>query len=295
MHTQRLERVASALLATHVAMLVFATAAMVTILAGSFPVLMEGPYTAEAFAFGWKWAGQLTVVSGAVATLVLTSALFGWRRATMLFVASVSIALSSELAGTITDLPFGPYDYTPMLGYRIAGEVPYPIPVSWYYMLFASIAMTARLARVDDAPGTKWRWALVAGAILTAWDVPMEVHMTAVQPAHWVWRLETLPAWVPDWLGGPLFYGMPLTNWIGWYVTGVAISRVMLAIVPPTVWASATAATAFPLVLYAANGVMPILTTARHGLWLAAGLGTVAMGLPLWLASRGRRPTSATG
>lgn len=295
MHTQRLTRIANGLLATHAVMIVFATAAMVTILAGSFPVLMEGPYTAQAFAFGWKWAGQLTVVSGAIATLVLTRALFGWQRAALLFVASVSIALSSELAGTITDLPFGPYDYTQMLGYRIGGEVPYPIPVSWYYMLFASVAITARIARADDASSTKWRWALIAGAILTAWDVPMEVHMTVVQPVHWVWRLETLPAWVPDWLGGPIYYGMPLSNWIGWYLTGVVISRVMLAIVPPTVWRASTAALAFPLVLYAANGVMPILTTARHGLWLAAVLGTLLMGLPLWLASRDRQRMSATG
>jgi uncharacterized membrane protein len=294
MHTQALERTAKGLLLTHAAMLTFATLAMVTILAGSFPVLMSGPYTDEAFAFGWKWSGQLTVLTGAAATLALTSSRFGARRALLLFVAAVSIALSSELAGTITDLPFGPYDYTQMLGYRIGGEVPYPIPISWYYMLFASLAITARIARVDDTSGTKWRWALIAGAVLTAWDVPMEVHMTVVQPAHWVWRLETLPAWVPDWLGGPLFYGMPLTNWIGWYLTGVVISRVMLAIVPPTMWRSATAALAFPLVLYAANGLMPILTTARHGLWLAAVLGTLVMGWPLWLAYRGRQQTSAS-
>ena len=72
----------------------------------------------------------------------------------------------------------------------------------------------------DDSSATRWRWALAAGAILTAWDVTMEVQMTNVQPAHWVWELQRLPAWVPAWLGRPFFYGMPLTNWVGWYATG---------------------------------------------------------------------------
>jgi hypothetical protein len=63
----------------------------------------------------------------------------------------------------------------------------------------------------------------------------------------------------------------------------------MLAIVPPTKWRETTAAFAFPLVLYATNGVMPIATVARHGYWWAAIFGVLAMGTPLWLAMRARR------
>ncbi len=161
-------------------------------------------------------------------------------------------------------------------------------------MLYGSLAICARIMVSDDSNATRWRWAFVAGAFLTAWDVPMEVQMTNIQPAHWAWDLQKLPGWVPEWLGGPLFYGMPLSNWIGWYVTGVMISRLMLAIVPPSKWTSTVAPFALPLVLYATNGIMPIATTARHGYWLAVVGGILAMGLPLYLGIRGRRRAASS-
>lgn len=287
-----LDRAASGLLAGHIALIAFATAAMVTILAGDFPVWMQGPYTQTVYNFGWQYSGQVYIVLGALAALLHSAPRFGWGRASAVFLVASGVALLSELGGTNVGLPFGPYHYTAMLGYRIAGDVPYAIPISWYYMLYCSIAICARIMAAGDSNATRWRWALVAGAFLTAWDVPMEVQMTNVQPAHWVWDLQKLPGWVPDWLGGPLFHGMPLSNWIGWYVTGVLISRLMLAIVPPTKWAATVAPFALPLVLYATNGIMPIATTARHGYWLAAVGGIVVMGLPLYLGIRARRQAS---
>lgn len=293
----RLDRVAQGVLWGHLALIAFATAAMVTILAGEFPVWMQGSYTATVYALGWKYSGQVYILLGALAALLHSAPRFGWGRALWLFVAASGVALLSELGGTNIGLPFGHYHYTPMLGYMIGGDVPYPIPISWYYMLYCCLAFCAALMVADDRGATKWRWALVAGAFLTAWDVPMEVQMTNVQPAHWVWDLDKFPAWVPDWLGGPLFYGMPLSNWIGWYLTGVLVSRLMLAIVPPSTWRATTAGLAFPMLLYVTNGIMPIATTARHGYWWAAILGVLAMGAPLWLVWRSRRAaaTAALG
>ena len=63
----------------------------------------------------------------------------------------------------------------------------------------------------------------------------------------------------------------------------------MLAIVPPTTWARRVSPTTFPLVLYAVNGVLPITICARYGMTWAAGLGALAMVIPLALAL-GRAP-----
>ncbi len=287
--TYRFDHVARTILGGHLALIAFATAAMVTILAGDFPVWMQGEYTAKVYAFGWKWSGQVYIVLGMLAALLHSAPRFGWGRALTLFAAASGVALLSELGGTNVGLPFGPYHYTPMLGYMIAGDVPYPIPISWYYMLYCCLAFCARLMVTDDRNATKWRWAAVSGLFLTAWDVPMEVQMTNIQPAHWVWDLDKVPAWIPEWLGGPLFHGMPLSNWIGWYVTGLVVSRLMLAIVPPTRWRLTLAGTMFPVVLYATNGIMPIATIARHGYVLATVLGVIAMGIPVWLAWRAAR------
>ena len=116
--------------------------------------------------------------------------------------------------------------------------------------------------------------------------------MTAVSPVHWVWDFANFPAWVPTWLKTGFFYGMPLSNWIGWLLTGSLVARVMLALVPPTTWRDAVAPSSLPVVLYALNGVMPIAMCARHGLWWAAILGLALMGAPVWLSVRSR-PTRA--
>lgn len=284
-----LDKAAQGLLWGHLALIAFATAAMVTILAGEFPVWMQGPYTATVYRLGWKYSGQVYILLGTFAVLMHSAPRFGWSKAITLFVLSSGVALLSELGGTNIGFPFGPYRYTEMLGYRIANDVPYPIPISWYYMLYCCLAFCGRILSTDDSRKTKWTWALVSGAFLTAWDVPMEVQMTNVQPPHWVWELDKFAPWVPGWLTEPIFYGMPLSNWVGWYITGVVVSRLMLAIVPPTKWRETTAAFAFPLILYATNGIMPIATVARHGYWWAVIFGVLAMGAPLVLAMRARK------
>ncbi len=290
-----MDRAANGLLAGHLALILFSTAAMVTILAGEFPAFMQGPYTQQVYQLGWKYSGQVYILLGTFAALLHSAPRFGTGRAILLAVLSSGVALASELGGTNVGLPFGPYHYTEMLGYRIMGDVPYPIPISWYYMLYGSLAICARLLTADDSSATKWRWALAGGAFLTAWDVAMEVQMTNVLPVHWAWELAKFPNWVPAFIKTPFFYGMPLSNWIGWYVTGVVISRLMLWVVPPSVWQKQVAPYAFPLVIYATNGIMPIGVTARHGHWWAAIGGLLAMGIPLWLATRAKRPAPALG
>jgi putative membrane protein len=263
----------------HVVLIVFATAAMVTILAGGFPALTQGPYSARVFELGWRYTGQVYVVLGVIAALLHAVPRFGWRRAAAIFAVAVAVALSSELLGTNAGLPFGPYHYTEMLGYRVAGDVPYVIPLSWSYMLYCCLAMCSRVLGARDDNATRWRWALVAGAFLVAWDVALEVQMTNVSPAHWVWDLAAMPAWIPAWLGEGVFYGMPLLNWVGWFLTATLIARLMVAIVPPTRWHATLATASLPVALYAVNGLMPIATTARHGLGGAAAAGLLAMGL----------------
>ncbi len=290
-----LDRAANGLLGGHLALILFSTAAMVTILAGDFPSYMQGPYTQQVYQLGWKYSGQVYILLGTFAALLHSAPRFGTGRAIALAVMSSGVALASELGGTNLGLPFGPYHYTEMLGYRIMGDVPYPIPISWYYMLYGSLAICARLMTADDSNATKWRWALAGGAFLTAWDVAMEVQMTNVLPVHWAWDLVKYGDWVPAFIKTPFFYGMPLSNWIGWYVTGVLIARLMLWLVPPSLWQKSVAPYAFPLVIYATNGIMPIAVTARHGYWWASIGGLLAMGIPLWLAMRAKRSASALG
>ena len=273
-------RVATPLFWAHTAIILFSTVALVTILAGPPPSWLSGEPNATIYRLGWRFSGPTYVVLGALAALAHAAGALGWRRATGLLVVGSGISLASELLGTSTGLPFGEYSYTGLLGYRVAGLVPFPIPLSWFLMIYASLAICGRILPVRDDSAGRWRWALVAGAILTAWDVSMDPAMSAAT-SHWIWHQPGF------------FYGMPLINWIGWYLTGVIVARAMLGVASPSAFADRVSPAWIPVALYAVNGIMPIAMTGRAGMWWAAGLGTIAMAAPVWLALRARRRGAA--
>jgi len=287
-------RIAMLALAGHAALLVFSGIAFATFLAPPFPEWLTTPANQRVAAFMFTFGGQTTVVLGAIAGLFHAASRLGWRTTLAIFVASFTLSLGAELAGTTTGYPFGPYSYTTQLGYLIGGRVPFNIPTSWFFMLYASLAMCGRI--LDAAPGrfTSWKWAAVAALVLTAWDVSMDPAMVAT--THWIWSLPSAEgaSLVRRVALSDLFYGMPLTNWLGWLLTGFVVARVMLWIVPPTRWAAEVAPSRLPLALYAVNGLLPILICAGRGMWWAVGLGAIAMLIPLALAARVRRDHSGT-
>jgi uncharacterized membrane protein len=279
----RLSRLA---LAGHVALLLFSGVAFATFLAPPAPAWLQTPANQRVAAFMFVFGGQTTVVLGALAGILHSASRLGWRRTLGIFVVGFSISLASELTGTTTGYPFGPYAYTTQLGFLIGGRVPFNIPTSWFFMLYASLAICGRVLITRDDSATKWRWAAAAALVLTAWDVSMDPAMVAT--SHWLWHLpspEGASTLRRLFLTG-FFYGMPLTNWLGWLLTGLVVARAMLAIVPPSEWTARVSPSRLPLVLYAANGILPVLICIGRGMWWAVVLGTAAMAIPLALAVR---------
>lgn len=284
-------RAAWGLFALHAGMILFSTAAMLTVLQGSASIDVTTEPAATIMRVSFRFAGPTYVVLGAVAALCSLAATIGWRTALSLAATASALALGAELAGTSTGLPFGDYAYSGLLGYRILGLVPFPIPLSWFYMLAGSLVIVARLSRAPVSGRTPWRLALGAGALMVAWDLAMDPAM--VKTGHWAWergsmfRDAGLPAWLESFFMADAFYGMPLSNWLGWFLTATLIARVMLAIVPPPVVRDRVASSSLPIALYVANGVMPVALCLRDGLWWAAALGSVGMLVPAVIAWRG--------
>lgn len=286
-------RLAAVLLAVHAAANVGSGFAFATFLSPPFPAWLATPTNMKVYGFLYKWAGQATVVTGALATALHLQGRLGARLAWTLFGIGFTIALASELSGTITGLPFGPYVYTPNLGYRIFGHVPLNLPTSWFFMIYASLAICARLLTAKDDGATKWWWAFVTSVVMTAWDVSMDPAM--VSSSHWIWQLPPAATLGPleRLVGSAVFYTMPLSNWLGWLVVATIIARVILALVPPTRWARELAWDRFPLVLYLVNGILPLGICLGRGLWAGFWWGAAAMGLPLVLAVLAKRPAKA--
>lgn len=261
------------LLVAHVALIVLSTIAVTTFLAGEPPAWLRTESSQLALRIGWKYSGPTYVVLGALAALAHAATRVGTRRALLLLVAGFGISLGAELLGTTTGIPFGPYSYTTLLGWRVGGRVPFPIPLSWFYMIYASLAILGRRLLPDGGPVSRLRWAALAGLVLTAWDVAMDPAMSFAT-AHWTWHTTGF------------FYGMPLVNWFGWWLTGTVVAWAMLGIVPQREITTRVSPSWQPLLLYAVNGIFPIAICLRHGLWWAAALGAIAMALPLSLAIR---------
>jgi putative membrane protein len=278
-------RIARVALLGHALLLVLSGVAFATFLAPPSPAWLATPANQVVVALMFSFGGQTTVVLGAIAGISHAASRLGWKSALSIFAAGFSISLAAELTGTATGFPFGPYSYTARLGYLIRDRVPINIPTSWFFMLYASLAICGRLLSARDDSLTKWRWAAAAALVLTAWDVAMDPAM--VVTTHWLWHLPAGDGSLVRrvFLSG-LFYGMPLANWLGWLLTGCFVARAMLVIVPPSRWAATVSTARLPLVLYAVNGIFPILVCAGRGMWWAAVFGAAAMLLPLSLALR---------
>jgi uncharacterized membrane protein len=111
-----------------------------------------------------------------------------------------------------------------------------------------------------------------------------------VNTGHWQWNsgemFQTLPGWLQAFFTRDAFYGMPLSNWLGWFLTAALIARVMLVIIPPAEVRARLVGSSLPVLLYVANGVMPVALCLRDGLWWAAALGGAAMLAPSGIALR---------
>jgi putative membrane protein len=279
-------RLARQALRAHVALQAFSGIAFATFLVPPIPAFFQRPMNQAIMDVSYRFGGQLTVTIGAVAGIAFLSHAVGWRRTLQALALVFVIAFTAEAVGTVTGAPFGPYIYTDRLGYRLFGLVPFNIPTSWFYMLVASLGIASRLLLGRDDGMSRWWWAFVAALIMTAWDLVMDPAMFETE--HWLWQVPDLSS-APTWqrlLGYDGYFGIPVVNFLGWILTATIVARTTLALIPPSEWVARVAPHDFPLALYAANGLLPIVICLRGGMVPAGVVGIVVMGVPLWCALR---------
>lgn len=187
--------------------------------------------------------------------------------ALLAFVALYAISLSSELLGTTAGVPFGPYRYSAQLGAMWFGHVPLVIPLSWFTMAVPSFALAANA-------GTPVRRALVAALILVAWDLALDPAMTRAS-VYWVWG------------SSGAYYGMPLSNLAGWYVTALALMGALTALRAER-WADALP-TRWVMLFYGGNLLLPLGLCVAAGMWPAAAVTLAALMLCVPLAMQRAR------
>ena len=219
---------------------------------------------------------------------VLSLSLY-WRelgpaRSLGFLVAGCVIGAGAELMGTQTGFPFGAYEYTGWLGAKIAGHVPWFIPPSWYALAVVCLDLARRFGfgRVGRIVGT--------ATLMVVWDVALDPAMNgaAFQP-FWVYLL---PADGTVLTAG-LYFGMPLLNWVGWFVTSLAIAGAFEAMGGLQDRPSAFVERWGPP-LYALNLFFPIAVCFLYGAPWAGLIGLVALvGVMALLRVRATPPRTA--
>ncbi|RMG63836.1 MAG: carotenoid biosynthesis protein [Chloroflexi bacterium] len=142
----------------------------------------------------------------------------GIRHSSLMLLASFAIALTMEYLGSTYGLIFGNYDYTDNLGPKALGKVPIIIPVAWFMMLYPawSVAEVLVARRRNARHDTAARHLVlpivpigIAALAMTAWDLSLDPRMVA--DGNWVWR------------DGGAYFGIPLSNYVGWFLTSALI------------------------------------------------------------------------
>jgi len=203
----------------------------------------------------------------------------GWKRMTFFAGWGCIIGGASELIGTTgwatvggIPLPFGAYEYTSWLGPKLAGHVPYFIPPSWFAMSIVSLDLARRLST------GRWGAIGLGTLFMVLWDVSLDPAMSLAFP-FWSYGVEGF------------FFGMPLSNWIGWAV-------VTLIILIGYEFIGGGLDTTDPRApwVYLLNCIFPLSISALQGFYAAAFFGVLATAIPflaLWWTRRLHRPSLA--
>lgn len=211
-------------------------------------LLARFPQVAGLYGIAFRFfAISHVLIAGAVLFLFLVL-YAGWKWLPA-FGVLYAISLASELMGTSMGIPFGEYSYTPLLGIKWFQLVPLVIPLSWFFMSLPSYALALRAL---PESGQTAKRVLLASLILVSWDLALDPAMSYATK-YWEWGEV-----------GP-YYGMPLLNLVGWYVTGLVLMGAFAALRSeawirplPHRWLGA---------YYLANLALPLGMSVAAGLW----------------------------
>jgi putative membrane protein len=149
-----------------------------------------------------------------------------------------------ERAGTATGIPFGRYGYTTALQPQVA-HVPAIVPLAWFAIgLPAREAAHAALGK-RSTPATR---IALGSAALTAWDLFLDPQM--VGEGYWVWARRGV------------YRGIPITNFLGWFITGLGVMALLEVALPPA--EAARDADGALVGEYAYMGVMETIGFAKY-------------------------------
>jgi uncharacterized membrane protein len=202
-------------LAVHALLLIYA-AVLVYILLG---LIFRFNVSADVF-FGLAFALLFFTLGQALYEM-------GIKKAVLFLLITGTVGFLAEVLGTNSGFPFGRYYYTNFLGSKFLG-VPVVVPLVWFVIAYLSYSIVA--GNVPGSQPNSTGSSLFAKTVLltalgaVAWDFMIDPMFSSY--GYWVWTGQFLPL--------PELDGIPLTNFVGWFVLVALMIALCLWIISPS-------------------------------------------------------------
>ncbi|HEY0734354.1 MAG TPA: carotenoid biosynthesis protein [Herpetosiphonaceae bacterium] len=212
--------------------------------------------------WGTWMGGFLLILQGSLMALWLAAnaGARGWLAAALIAVLSWAV----EHVGVTTGFPFGHYSYTDVLGWKLGGVVPLPIPFAWLLVVPAAIGAARLLVSRSHR-----RWiGLLAPLLALALDL----------------LLEPVAAYIMDywhWLDSGPYYGVPTANFIAWGLTALVLTLLTLFL-GGTRLRNPTLLPDLPALLYLLILLQFTLVDLAYGYVWAALIGAAVAAALIW-------------
>lgn len=266
----------------HTVSMAFGLAGLLLVLPNPEFIVSLSEFGQKVFQWSMAGGGVSYIILGAAAIAIYAYRQLGTRLWLTFMVPAVCLSLSSELLGTSTGFPFGHYQYLSGLGYKIAGLVPFTIPLSWFYMGLVCYVLARVGLKAIRLPNWLYQISAIAvgSLLLTAWDFVLDPAMS--QTAFPFWQFQEAGA----------FFGMPYRNLSGWMGTGAIFMSVAALLWGKTPINLSRSQLNVPLITYIVNFAFGAIITlvALDSRFVIPTLLSIALGVVpaialWWMAS----------
>jgi putative membrane protein len=150
-----------------------------------------------------------------VFVLIHGSKRYGWDNLFVFFTVTLLVSWSSETASIAMGFPFGDYHYTGLLGAKI-GTVPMAVMPAYFAAGYLAWTMgTVFLGNLGTGIERRNLFLVpfIASFVMVMWDFCLDPIRSTIDGA-WLWE------------DGGAYYGVPISNYFGWYLTVFLIFQV---------------------------------------------------------------------
>jgi uncharacterized membrane protein len=217
--------------------------------------------------FSMTWAGSvLLILEGTMLAVALMDQYGPYGLLAVLAIAV--LAYGVEALGVGTGFPFGVYHYTDVLVPRLPGGVPLAVIFAW---LMIMIAVYCIMHSPTPIMGGCLITGLLAPVLATLLD--LEIEPVAFHLEHyWEWSTP----------GSINYYGIPLSNFVAWFVVALILNILVSIILLRTIGFldltsfASRLPTVVPPLIFTATVLMFGVVDLTHGYYLGVGCAIVA-------------------